>query len=132
MIIRKTPTFQTRWVLGSVPEKPSAGYPMPKLSDFKAIREPIPTGNDIKDGEVLIKNDFLSADPYVVAYRMTKPDHVGKTIWAGAAGKVVASKSKKISVGDIVVGGGMVGHAVQKTCSTIDSKSKRIPRTRPI
>ena len=81
---------------------------MPKLSDFKAIREPIPAAANIQDGHVLIKHDFLSADPYVVAYRMTKPEHVDKTIWAGAAGKVVASKSKKFSVGDIVVGGGMV------------------------
>ena len=57
---------------------------------------------------MLIKQHFLSADPYVVAFRMTKAEHVDQTVWAGGAGEVLASKSDAYKVGDIVVGGGMV------------------------
>ena len=102
---------QTRWVLASVPSKsPDGGYPVPKVSDFKAIREPAPTAAGIKDGEVLIKHHFLSPDPYILAFK-TKKEYLGKTVWAGAAGEVIASKSDKFSAGDIVYGGGMVGRS---------------------
>ena len=63
---------------------------------------------------MLIKHHFLSADPYVVAFRMTKAEHVGQTVWAGGAGEVVSSKSDAHNVGDIVVGGGMVRTCLQK------------------
>jgi len=101
---------QTRWVQTAVPQKPAeGGYPVPKLSDFKAVVEPVPTEADLADGEVLVRNHFLSPDPYIVSMIMANEANVGKTVWAGAAGEVVISKSDALAVGDLVVGGGSSG-----------------------
>ena len=105
-----TQTTQTRWLLAAVPEKSkSGGYPVPKTSDFNAVQEPIPTEDALQENEVLVKLAFLSPDPYIVSMIMVNPENVGKTVWSGGAGHVVASKSGNFSVGDVVVGGGTMG-----------------------
>lgn len=102
--------MQTRWTQAAVPERPpSGGYPLPKPTDFTAVREAAPSAGDLADDEVLVRHEFLSPDPYIVSMIMTKPDNVGKTLWSGAVGRVVASRSDKFAAGDAVVGGGSMG-----------------------
>ena len=118
---------QTRWILKSVPgggggEGGDAlgsgnaesgklpGYKKPAPTDFEAVTEPMPTEDQLSDGEVLYKHQYLSPDPYVAAYCMGE-GFVGKTITAGAAGVVLASKSDKFQKGDYCVGNGGAAEA---------------------
>lgn len=106
----KTPTMQTRWTQTAVPERPaSGGYPIPKPSDFAHVREPVPSPDDLLDGEVLVKHAFLSPDPYIVSMIMARQENVGKTVWSGAVGYVTATRSDKFQIGDVCVGGGQMG-----------------------
>jgi NADPH-dependent curcumin reductase CurA len=63
----------------------------------------------IKDGEVLIRNHYLSLDPYM-RMRMedvksyAAPQVIGDTMIGGTAGEIVDSKNPKFAVGDKVVG----------------------------
>lgn len=75
-------------------------------SNFKLVETPVP---QIADGQVLVRNHFLSLDPYMRG-RMndTKsyaaPVNLGDVMIGGTAGEVVASKNPKFAVGDKVVG----------------------------
>ncbi|MBM3391399.1 MAG: NADP-dependent oxidoreductase [Betaproteobacteria bacterium] len=81
-----------------------AGWVEP--SNFKLVETPVP---QIADGQVLVRNHFLSLDPYMRG-RMndTKsyaaPVKLGDVMIGGTAGEVVASKHPKFAVGDKVVG----------------------------
>ena len=79
----------------------------PKESDFRIVETEVA---DPADGELLVKNLFLSLDPYMRG-RMNEGksyaarvelDHVmvGSTV-----GEVVASRHPKLKVGDVVLGG---------------------------
>jgi NADPH-dependent curcumin reductase len=63
----------------------------------------------LKDGEVLIRNHYLSLDPYMRG-RMedTKsyaaPQAIGETMIGGTVGEIVESKNSKFAVGDKVLG----------------------------
>jgi NADPH-dependent curcumin reductase CurA len=75
-------------------------------SNFKLVETPVPA---IADGQVLVRNHWLSLDPYMRG-RMndTKsyavPVKLGDVMIGGTAGEVVASKNPKFAVGDKVVG----------------------------
>ncbi len=75
-------------------------------TNFKLVEAPVPL---IADGQVLVRNHFLSLDPYMRG-RMndTKsyaaPVNLGDVMIGGTAGEVVASKNPKFNVGDKVVG----------------------------
>ena len=75
-------------------------------SDFRLETHPVP---DIGDGQVLVRNHFLSLDPYM-RMRMTDaksyadPQPLGEVMTGGTAGEVIASRHPKFSVGDKVVG----------------------------
>ena len=75
-------------------------------SNFKLVETPVPA---IADGQVLVRNHFLSLDPYMRG-RMndTKsyaaPVNLGDVMIGGTAGEVVAPKHPKFAVGDKVVG----------------------------
>ena len=75
-------------------------------SNFKLVETPVPA---IADGQVLVRNHWLSLDPYMRG-RMndTKsyaaPVNLGDVMIGGTAGEVVASKNPKFAVGDKVVG----------------------------
>jgi NADPH-dependent curcumin reductase CurA len=75
-------------------------------SNFKLVETPVPP---TADGQVLVRNHFLSLDPYMRG-RMndTKsyaaPVNLGDVMIGGTAGEVVASKNPKFAVGDKVVG----------------------------
>lgn len=95
-------TFQ-RMVLASRP----SGVVVP--DNFRLESVPVPA---IKDGEVLVRNHYLSLDPYM-RMRMedvksyAAPQAIGEVMVGGAVGEIVESKNPKFAVGDKV--NGMLG-----------------------
>jgi len=63
----------------------------------------------LKDGQVLVRNHYLSLDPYM-RMRMddvksyAAPQAIGEVMIGGTVGEIVASKNPKFAVGDKVVG----------------------------
>jgi NADPH-dependent curcumin reductase CurA len=64
----------------------------------------------VADGQVLVRNRFLSLDPYMrgamndrKSYR--QPQALGETMVGGTVGEVVESRHTGFTVGDVVVGG---------------------------
>ena len=60
------------------------------------------------DGQVLVRNRFLSLDPYMRgrmndAKSYAQPQPLGQVMQGGTAGEVVASKNERFRVGDTVV-----------------------------
>ena len=76
----------------------------PKDSDFELAETPIPEPGD---GEVLVRNVYMSVDPYMRA-RMTDgksympPFQIGQGMQGGAVGQVVESRSDVLAEGDWV------------------------------
>lgn len=74
--------------------------------NFRLEEVPVPS---LKDGEVLIRNHFLSLDPYM-RMRMedvksyAAPQALNETMIGGTVGEIVESKNPKFAVGDKVVG----------------------------
>lgn len=69
---------------------------------------------ELQDGQVLIRNHFLSLDPYMRvrmsdAKNYAAPQEIGETMIGGTVGEIVASKNKRYALGDKVVG--MLGWA---------------------
>ena len=65
-------------------------------------------------GEVLVRNHYLSLDPYIRGRMIEAKSYaasqaIGETMIGGTAGEVVASKNERFAVGDTVVG--MLGWA---------------------
>ena len=87
-----------RIVLASRPQ----GVAVPE--NFRLEEVPVPA---LKDGEVLIRNHYLSLDPYMRG-RMEEsksyatPQPLGETMIGGTVGEIVASKNPKFAVGDKV------------------------------
>ncbi len=78
----------------------------PSLNDFEFSRVPV---RDPGDGEVLVRTVYLSIDPYMRG-RMrdtasyTAPVQIGDVMVGGVVGEVVATRSDRLQVGDIVEG----------------------------
>ncbi|MDV6011272.1 NADP-dependent oxidoreductase [Haloechinothrix sp. LS1_15] len=78
---------------------------LPTSENFSLVEAPVP---DPGEGEVLVRNDYLSVDPYMRG-RMNDvksyvpPFAVGEVMDGGAVGTVVASRSDELSVGDTVL-----------------------------
>ncbi len=83
----------------------------PGADNFKLVQAPVPGQADLKDGQVLVKNHYLSLDPYMRG-RMNdgksyaQPQALNTTMGGGTVGEVVASKNAAFAVGDKVVGMG--------------------------
>ncbi|PRC94918.1 NADP-dependent oxidoreductase [Solimicrobium silvestre] len=81
-----------------------------KRSDFSYTQEPV---RDPADGEVVIKNLYISLDPAMRGWMNESknsyipPVAIGEVMRALAVGRVVASKNPQFTVGDHV--GGMLG-----------------------
>ncbi|TFC08018.1 NADP-dependent oxidoreductase [Cryobacterium mannosilyticum] len=80
-----------------------AGWPTD--SDFGTIRIDLP---ELSPGQVRVANEFVSVDPYMRgrmndAKSYSAPYAMGETMTGGAVGRVVASASDTIGVGDVVV-----------------------------
>lgn len=89
-----------RIVLASRPK----GQVVPE--NFRLETLPVP---ELKDGELLVRNHFMSLDPYMRgrmedAKSYAAPQVIGETMIGGTVGEVVASKNAKFSVGDKVIG----------------------------
>jgi hypothetical protein len=79
----------------------------PKESDFRIVESEL---RDPEDGEFLVKNRFLSLDPYMRG-RMSEAKSYAANVELGAVmigstvGEVVQSRHPKFAVGDVVVAG---------------------------
>jgi len=95
-------TMNKQWHLVSRP----SGEPKP--DNFKLVEAPVP---DLQDGQVLVRNHFMSLDPYMRG-RMNdgksyaQPQPLNAVMQGGTVGEVVASKTAAFQVGDKVVSGG--------------------------
>jgi NADPH-dependent curcumin reductase CurA len=93
-------TTYRQFVLASRPQ----GEVVP--SNFRMETVPVPA---LKDGEVLVRNHYLSLDPYM-RMRMedvksySAPQALDAVMVGGTAGEVVDSRNPKFSTGDKVVG----------------------------
>jgi NADPH-dependent curcumin reductase CurA len=93
-------TTYKRLVLASRPK----GTVSPENFRLEEVQAP-----ELKDGEVLIRNHYLSLDPYM-RMRMedvksyAAPQALGETMIGGTVGEIVESKNPKFAVGDKVQG----------------------------
>ena len=90
-----------------------ASYPSGWVTEenFKLIESPVPSP---KDGEVLVKNLWLSLDPYMrgrmsQAQSYAKGVEVGDVITGETAGEVLESKHPRFKPGDKVITGQSMG-----------------------
>ncbi|MDO8289595.1 MAG: NADP-dependent oxidoreductase [Parvibaculum sp.] len=77
---------------------------MPKASDFELASKPVVQPGA---GDVLVRNIWMSVDPYMRGRMMDResyvpPFQIGEALQGGALGQVVESKSDKLKVGDFV------------------------------
>jgi hypothetical protein len=78
---------------------------MPSADDFQIVEKDV---GDPGEGEVLVRNLFLSVDPYMRGRMRDRksyaaPYGLGETMTGGAVGRVVASEAAGISEGDHVL-----------------------------
>ena len=87
----------------------------PTTSNFKFVESPMP---DLQDGQVLVRNHFLSLDPYMRgrmndAKSYAVPQPLDQVMQGGTVGEVVESRHPSYKTGDSVVGmGGWQQYAV--------------------
>jgi NADPH-dependent curcumin reductase CurA len=79
---------------------------LPRESDFKMVESPQPVP---KSGEMLIRNLYLSVDPYMrgrmsEAESYAPPLRIGEVMVGGGAGQVVQSNDPAFAAGDFVAG----------------------------
>ena len=77
----------------------------PTDADFGTARIDLP---ELEVGQVRVANEFISVDPYMRgrmndAKSYAAPYALGETMTGGAVGRVVASASDAVSVGEVVV-----------------------------
>jgi NADPH-dependent curcumin reductase CurA len=88
----------------------------PTQENFRYEAKPMPVPGD---GEVLVKVQYMSLDPYMRgrmddARSYAAPVPIGGTMEAGGVGEVIASNSPDLAPGDVVFGMlGWATHAVQ-------------------
>ncbi|ARP70062.1 NADP-dependent oxidoreductase [Streptomyces pluripotens] len=90
------PSVSREWHLLSRP----VGWPKPE--DFALVETPVPAPSE---GEVLVRNEYLSVDPYMrgrmsAAKSYAAPFELGEAMQGGAIGEVIASNAEGIAVGD--------------------------------
>ena len=78
----------------------------PKESDFALVEGAVPSAGP---GEVLVRSQWLSVDPYMrgrmsTARSYAKPTEVGEPMTGQAVGEVVESQDPRFAPGDLVVG----------------------------
>ncbi|MEV0171262.1 NADP-dependent oxidoreductase [Streptomyces sp. NPDC050803] len=94
-----SPTLNREWHLLTRP----VGWP--KSEDFALVEAEVPTPGD---GQVLVRNKYLSVDPYMrgrmsSAKSYVAPFELGKVMQGGAVGEVIASNAEGIKAGDHVL-----------------------------
>jgi NADPH-dependent curcumin reductase CurA len=78
----------------------------PSEADFRIVDAPLPQPGD---GEVVVRNRYLSLDPYMRMRMSDAPSYapkveLGAVMVGGTVGEVVATRSPRFNVGDIVTG----------------------------
>ncbi len=79
---------------------------VPTKDNFEVAEAPVPTPGD---GEILVRNDWISVDPYMRgrmrdADSYVPPFQLGEPMEGGCVGEVVVSNRPGFSEGDLVVG----------------------------
>jgi NADPH-dependent curcumin reductase CurA len=74
---------------------------------FRLEKEPAPTPDQLKDGEILVEALYLSLDPAMRGWlndvrSYVPPVQIGETMRGGTISRVLASKSPKVKEGDLV------------------------------
>ena len=99
-------------------------------SHFRVVEAPVGKPGA---GEILLRNHFLSLDPYMRgrlsdAKSYAKPQEVGAVMGGGAVGEVVESNNPRFKPGDFVVGpGGWQTHVVTDGAGFNVVDAKTIP-----
>ena len=80
----------------------------PTADNFRLVETPLPA---LVDGQVLVRNHFLSLDPYMRgrmndAKSYAQPQALDAVMGGGTVGEVVESRNTAFAVGDKVVGMG--------------------------
>ena len=90
----------------------------PSSANFRLVEHPVPEAASLAEGQVLVRHQFLSLDPYMRG-RMNEgrsyaqPQPLDEVMIGGTVGTVVASKHAGYAAGDTVVGmGGWQEYAV--------------------
>ncbi len=78
---------------------------MPDESDFEIVE--VPVGKP-RDGEVLVRNIYVSVDPYMRGRMIDRksyspPFQLGETITGGCVGQIVLTNTNKFQVGEYVL-----------------------------
>lgn len=96
---------------------------MPKREDYEVVEYELPP---LKDGEILVKAEAISVDPYLRAYNNRYPTPYDQ--FSYQVGVVLESKSTSYPVGARVVSHkGWCTHAILDTKPTEDSKPNEDP-----
>ena len=82
-----------------------------RADNFRLVETPLAAEGDLAEGQVLVRNRFLSLDPYMRgrmndAKSYAVPQPLGQVMQGGTAGEVVASRHAAFKPGDAVVGMG--------------------------
>jgi NADPH-dependent curcumin reductase CurA len=93
-------TLNFQWLIAEFPKG------VPQASDFRWVEAPLPI---VRDGEVRVRNIFLSLDPtnrlWISGEETYLPaQHVGDVVRGGAIGIVEESRNAHLKVGDLVSG----------------------------
>ena len=80
----------------------------PTTDNFRLVEAPLPA---VQDGQVLVRNHFLSLDPYMRgrmsdAKSYADPQPLDQVMMGGTVGEVVESRNPQFKAGDKVVGMG--------------------------
>ncbi len=92
----------------------------PTVEDFRLVEEAVPTPGD---GEVLLRTQWLSLDPYMrgrmsEARSYVSPAALDSVMVGGTVGKVVTSNDPRFAVGDLALGyGGWQQFSVESAAS---------------
>ena len=78
---------------------------LPSAGDFELAEVTVP---EIKDGEVLVQNVYMSVDPYMRGRMVDRksyipPFQIGQPLEGASVGRVVASKNDALNEGDYVL-----------------------------
>ena len=89
-----------KWLLKKRPEG------LVKNTDFQLVDEALP---ELKEGEILIQNEYLSVDPTQRMWLNDAPGYlppiqIDEVIRSGGMGRVIESKNEKFQVGVLVNG----------------------------
>jgi len=89
-----------QWLLASRPRG------APSVDNFRLVESPVPA---IGPGEVLVRNHYMSLDPYMRmrmddAKSYAAPQPLDEVMQGGTVGEVVASNNPAFAIGDKVVG----------------------------